>query len=188
MLYDVTLAAASLTVLTTSMVMLFYLRYSRYNDSRLLNTIISLIFTDFMVALLVIVWDFLHRIFRESENRLCSIFLHLPIYFFLAGYGWTVIVAFRFLSVSRGVSNSQSSSEVVSEKQSITWKTSLQSTTSVSSWSQMTVHKVVWGGSFLCISPMIILNAIGGEWNITSVVSTPVSPGNLLSLSHCDCL
>jgi chromate transport protein ChrA len=178
MLYDATLAAAALTVLTTFLVMIFYFKYSRYNDSRLLNTIISLIFTDFMVALLVLVWDILRRIFRESENQLCSVFLHFPIYFFLAGYGWTVIVAFRFLSVSRGVSNSKSATE---EQPPVTWKSSLQTMTSVSSWSQRTVHKVVWGGSFVCIAPMIILNSIGGKWNITSVVSTPVSPGQDLS-------
>lgn len=179
MLYDVTLAAAALTVVTTALVMAFYLRYSRYNDSRLLNTIVSLIFTDFMIALLVLVWDLLHRLFKDSENKLCSIFLHFPIYFFLAGYGWTVIVAFRFLSVSRGVTNTKAASE---EQQPVTWRSTLQSMASVSSWSQRTVHKVVWGGSFLCITPMIILNSIGGQWNITSVVSTPVSPGPSLLL------
>jgi hypothetical protein len=173
MLYDVTLGAACLTVLTTALVMFIYFKYSRYNDSPLLNTIISLIFTDFMVALLVIIWDLLHRSFRELEHRLCSVFLHFPIYFFLAGYGWTVIVAFRFLSVSRGSPKKSSSSEI----DPTSWMSSLQSWSSVSSWSQPTVHRVVWGGSFLCIAPMIVLNSIGGKYNITSVVYTPVSTG-----------
>jgi hypothetical protein len=173
MLYDVTLGAACLTVLTTGLVMVIYFKYSRYNDSALLNTIISLIFTDFMVALLVLIWDLLHRTFRDVEQRLCSVFLHFPIYFFLAGYGWTVVVAFRFLSVSRGGPNKSSSSET----EHPSWLPSLQSMISVSSWSQSTVHRVVWGGSFLCILPMILLNAIGGKYSLASVVYTPVSAG-----------
>lgn len=176
MLYEITLAAASLTVITTFLIMYFYFRYSRENDSRLLNTIISLIFTDFMVALLVIVWDIIHRSFREHENMICSIFLQFPIYFFLAGYGWTVIVAFRFLSVSRGINKSM-------EDMQPTWLTSVQYMINVSSWSQSTVHAVIWGGSFLCICPMIVLNSQGGDLNITSVVATPVSSGSF-HLSH----
>lgn len=169
-----TLAAAGLTLVTTFLVMFFYFRYSKYNDSRLLNTIISLIFTDFMVALLVIIWDMIHRIFRRNENMICSIFLQFPIYFFLAGYGWTVIVAFRFLSVSRGVTSKSTEDEP-------SWISRIQNIIDIGSWSQSTVHIVVWGGSFICICPMIILNSIGGHSNITSVVSTPVSPGITLT-------
>ncbi len=55
-------------------------------------------------------------------------------------------------------------------------ETSLLDYFRISAWSEKTVHQAVWGGSFLCITPMIILNCIGGEYNISSVVKTPVSP------------
>jgi hypothetical protein len=103
-LYDLTLGVASLTVLTTFLVMFFYFKFSRYTDSRLLNTIIALIFTDFMVGFLVLVWEGLQRAGlkdKETENHMCSVFLPFPIYFFIAGYGWTVVIALRFSTVSR---------------------------------------------------------------------------------------
>lgn len=103
MIYTLTLAVAGLSVVTTLSVMIFYYLYSRENKSRLLTVIVSLIFTDFMVAFLVLVWHLLQAFFQDDSHTLdyiCRIFLPFPIYFFIAGYGFTVVAAWRFFSVS----------------------------------------------------------------------------------------
>jgi hypothetical protein len=103
MIYALTLAVAGLSVVTTLSIMIFYYLYSRENKSRLLTVIVSLIFTDFMVALLVLLWHLIQSFVKNDSHTLdfmCRVFLPFPIYFFIAGYGFTVVAAWRFFSVS----------------------------------------------------------------------------------------
>eukprot|EP00602_Paraphysomonas_sp_CaronLab_P006598 CAMPEP_0185035164 /NCGR_PEP_ID=MMETSP1103-20130426/26037_1 /TAXON_ID=36769 /ORGANISM="Paraphysomonas bandaiensis, Strain Caron Lab Isolate" /LENGTH=418 /DNA_ID=CAMNT_0027572123 /DNA_START=135 /DNA_END=1391 /DNA_ORIENTATION=+ len=138
--------------------------------------IVSLIFTDFMVAFLVILWHLLHLFMEGSDSidYMCQIFLPFPIYFFIAGYGWTVAVAWRFLSVSQygsgGTPSTDANNTCVSKFFSFFQSTRKSGELPLPLWS-------VWVVSFICVLPMIILNTIGGQYDVTEVVSTPVSSG-----------
>jgi hypothetical protein len=71
-------------------------------SSRLLWIVMQLILSDGCVALCVLLWHFLQSGEQDSSllHARCRVFLPFPIFFFLAGYGWTIMVAWRFQQVS----------------------------------------------------------------------------------------
>jgi hypothetical protein len=104
-LYITSLVMAVLSlVAAVAALLLFSLRNrsSPSSSSMLLWIVMSLIFSDVCVALCVLVWHFLQHDVSDPTvlDKRCRIFLPFPIFFFLAGYGWTIRVAWRFQQVS----------------------------------------------------------------------------------------
>lgn len=111
-LYIATLAMAVLSLLSAVTVLLLFARHVHsatppsHTSSRLLWIVMMLIFSDGCVAVCVLVWHFLqnHESDPDRLRSMCRVFLPFPIFFFLAGYGWTIMVAWRFQQVSEVLS------------------------------------------------------------------------------------
>ena len=79
-------------MVSTLSVMVFYYVYNKQNQSRVLAVVVSLIFTDFMVAFLVLLWHIMQYFAGQNDHALdlmCRVFLPFPIFFFISGYGFT---------------------------------------------------------------------------------------------------
>jgi hypothetical protein len=102
-IYLITLVVSVLSALTSFLVVILYFNYAAYkNPSRLLQIIISLIFADGAVGCCVLIWDVLNRLLDDvALETACRVMLPIPIMFFTAGYGFTVLVCLRFLQISQ---------------------------------------------------------------------------------------
>ena len=105
-MYVAVVVVAVLSLLTAAAALLLFFINHRADpsitSSRLLWIVMMLIFSDGCVAVCVLVWHYFQKSEGNSDelSRVCRVFLPFPIYFFLAGFGWTMMVAVRFLQVS----------------------------------------------------------------------------------------
>lgn len=140
-------------------------------SSRLLWIVMMLILSDACVAMCVLVWHGLQSGEHDADrlHSMCRVFLPFPIYFFLSGYGWTIMVAWRFQQVSE-VMRFQGCIFVFChcERSCVLILMMLQ---------RIKLYEppfsVVWGGAFLLVLPVILLNIFGGsELEVSNTIST----------------
>lgn len=150
-LYITTLVTAALSLLSVVTVLLLFTRQTHsaapptYTSSRLLRIIMMLIFSDGSVCLLVLVWHFLQS--HESDparlRSMCRVFLPFPIFFFLAGYGFTIMVAWRFQQVSERIKLYEPP------------------------------FAVVWAVAFALVLPIVVLNSLSSDdYEVSNTITT----------------
>ena len=160
-LYITTLTVAVLSLLSAVTVLLLFTRHSHstapptYTSSRLLRIVMMLILSDGCVAVCVLTWHFLQS--HESDPaRLCRVFLPFPIFFFLAGYGWTIMVAWRFQQVSERIKLYEPP------------------------------FAMVWAAAFALVLPIVVLNSLrsGGQddFEVSDTITTSYEGGRELQM------
>lgn len=152
-IYLASLLMASLSLLTTGVVLVFFVvqyRSEPSSASRLLWIVMMIMLCDGCISICVLFWHFMqfHEPDSATINDMCKAFLPFPIFFFLAGYGWTIMVAWRF--------------QQVSERKKL----------------YEPAFFIVWAVAFVFILPIIALNISGNEYEVSRAIKTHSTGGS----------
>lgn len=107
------IAASAMSLLTCAIVLFALSKDKKLRTSINTRLVFRLLFSDFMICTLYVIYVIIERNAGNGNQPLddiCKFYLAVPIYFFVASWGWTATLALRF-RVSPGENNQTKSKE-----------------------------------------------------------------------------